>query len=268
MSFRPMLIASLICAPLLATAIFGIIHTINSQQKDRAAWQEVESSRKQIDANLRKNFDPKNGLTNLDATRIDKLRDSLKNASQNSSGDEAVFAGALSKFADRMQAAGKNYRAAATKLRAAHVLQGFDSSDKAQLAARRELVRQFLEANAASEQVITNCEDQMRADLVAAHIRQSKIDDMMANYHAGTEVQNAITMKVRKLDDEVGANMLDALNTLETNWGHWKYDSTTNRIDFEDVATSEAYNHAVIAIKEAIKEQLKLQNSVFSVPQP
>jgi hypothetical protein len=223
-SGRRALLAILIAAPMAVATIFGVIHAINSQRKDRAAWQDMESSRHQVDDNLKKNFNPKTGMTNVDAIQLDKLRDSLKNIAQNSTGDEAVLAGSLSKFADRMQAAGKNYHAAVTKLRAARVLDGFDTSNKGQLAERRELVHQFLEANAASEQIITNAEDQMRADLVEAHVRPSKIDSLLANYHAGTGVQNAMTMKVRQCDDRVGAALLDALNTLETNWGHWKYD--------------------------------------------
>jgi hypothetical protein len=264
---RQFLVASLITVSVATALIFGIIHTINAHQKDRAAWREVELSRKQIDADLRKNFDPKTGITtNVDLTQIDKLRDSLKSMSRNSTGDEAVFADALSKFTDRMQAATRNYRAAVTKLREARVLQGFDSSDKSQLAARREYVHQFLDANAAMEQVITNCEDQIRADLIAAHVRPSKADAMLANYHAGTEVQNAITMKVRKCDDRVGAALLDALNTLETNWGLWKYDTNTNWIQFEDAETRETYNKYVAEIKAAMNEQLELQRKVLSQP--
>ena len=58
--------------------------------------------------------------------------------------------------------------------------------------------------------------------------------------------------------------MLDALSTLETQWGHWKTDPTVEQILFEDADARTTYNNDLATIKAAVKEQLKLQNQLFN----
>lgn len=247
--------------------VLFLTHFAKTRQKAIAsdtAWQQLTSTRSNIDSNLNKSFDPKNGVTNFDPNILGKLSDSLKNASQNSTGIDASFTRALSAFADRTQTASKNYQSARTKLREAHVLNHFDSSDKTQLAARREIVQQFLDANAALKQVATNSEDQMRADLAADHIPNIEIDRSIEFYHASTAFTGTLTAKVRECDDRVGTAMLDALSTLETQWGHWKVDPTVEMVLFEDADARTTYNNDLAAIKAAVDEQLKLQNQLFN----
>ena len=247
--------------------VLFVTNFAKSRQKAIAsstAWQKLESTRSDIDSNLNKSFDPKNGVTNVDLGNLDKLRDSLKNVSQNSSDDEAIIAKAMSAYADRTQTASKIYQSAAKKLREAHVLNHYDSSDKAQLAARREIVQQFLEANAALKQVATNSEDRMRADLAADHVPNIKIDRFMKFYHDSTALANTVTVKVRECDDRVGAALLDALSTLQTQWGHWKVDPNVEMVLFEDPDARTTYNNDLAAIKAAVDEQLKLQTQLFN----
>jgi hypothetical protein len=263
--------ASLIAVPVAIAMFFGVVHVINSQRKavaSQAGWQEVKSSGRALHDDQKKNFDPKIGITNADLARLEKMQAGLKNVSENASGDEAIVAQAISQYINRLQTAVKTYQDVAGKLRAAHVLDKFDSSDIAQIPARREIVQQFLNANGAVKQVLTNCEDRFRADLTAAKVRDLKIQDFLDVLHSALARKNAILLKIRQCDDRMGVAMLDALNTLKSERGHWKYDPNTNKIRFETAATTEAYENAIAAIEAASEEQVKLQAQLVNLPIP
>ena len=268
---RQVLLASLIALPIIAfigLVVVGAIHAQRKAAQSRAAWKNVAASANEMRSNLKKDFDPKTGITNVDFEKLDKLRENLKNASTNSTGDEAVFANAMSGFMDRMRIAARNYHDAATKLRAARLLYNFDSSNKGLLADRRQIVNEFLDANVALENVISNAEDQIRADLANGHVRESKIDAMMSGYHASSAYQTSITLKIRQCDDKYGAAMLDVFDTLENNWGRWEADPTVDKIRFKDHATLQTYNKDLADIKAIGQEQLRLQGLLVNQPAP
>jgi hypothetical protein len=261
--------ASLIALPLAILIFFDVNSAIKAQRKaaaSQAGWQGMKSVGRELDDEQKKNFDPKIGITNVDLAKFEKMQEGIRKVSQNSSGDEAIVAQALSHYLDRMQTAVKSYQDAAGKLRAAHVLDQFDPSDTAQIPERREIVQHFLVANAAVEQVLTNCEDGFRADLTAAKVRDLNIQDFLDTLHSKIAVKNAILLKIRLCDNRIGTAMLDALNTLESERGHWKYDPTTNKIRFETAAATEAYENAVVAIEATSEEQLKLQAQLINLP--
>lgn len=266
---RQILIASLIAVPIAIAIILAVIHTINSQRKATASlagWQDVKSSGRELHEEQKRNFDPKIGITNIDLARFEKMRDGIKTVSQNASGDEAIASRAVGQYFERLQTAVESYQDAAGKLRSAHVLDQFDSADTAQIPARRKIIQQFLDANAALKQVLTNFEERFRADLTDAKVRDLNIQDFLNVFHSKLAAKNALLLKIRQCDDRMGIAMLDALNTLESNRGHWKYDSIINKIQFETAATTEAYENAVSAIEATSKEQIKLQAQLVNLP--
>ncbi len=61
----------------------------------------------QARADMKNNFNPKTGVTNVDFAKFDKARESLKNAAQNSSGENAQIAGIISAYLERIESAEK-----------------------------------------------------------------------------------------------------------------------------------------------------------------
>jgi translation initiation factor 2 alpha subunit (eIF-2alpha) len=268
---RQILLASLIALPVLALIIFLGIYAVAAQKKaiqTRAAVQDINASEKEIRADLKKNFDPKVGFTNMNLEGLDKLQTALKNASEKSSGDDSIVATAMSAYVARMQIAAKNYQTAVARLQEAHVLALFDPSNKGQLATRREFVLGFLDANAALKQVITNSEDRLRADLTATKLSPAKIDSYVEQFHSSTISEKILTTKIRQCDERIGAALLDALNTLESDWGHWKSDDAKGGIIFERTAARDAYNKAIKSLQTAADEQVKLQAKLINQPAP
>jgi hypothetical protein len=256
-------------AGLVINAILIVIFTTNfvaARRKaaaSRAAWQDVRASTDNLQSDLKKSFDPKTGITNVDLQDFTRVRDRLQNASQNLSGDDASLAKVMAAYFDRMQGALRNYQTAVTDLREAHVLAKFDPIDPKQFAGRREKVQQFLDANSALKQVITNAEVNIRDGLLKEKVSKTQVDRFLAGYHSSAAPINAITLQIRQCDDRMGAAMLDALTTLESRWGHWKCNSA-DQILFDESITRSAYNDSVNALNAAAKEQLKLQGELVN----
>ncbi len=62
--------------------------------------------------------------------------------------------------------------------------------------------------------------------------------------------------------------MLDVLNILETHWGHWKFDSNTHQISFEDSESRDAFRQDRAIMKKAADDQLKLEAKIVNQPLP
>jgi hypothetical protein len=266
---RQVLLASLIALPVVALIVFVVAPAVVAQRKSmqaKAAWRDMEASANQAQSDLKKNFDPKTGITNADFTDSDKLREKLKDASQKLSGDDAVVARVGAEYLEQTQDAAKNYQTAAAKLREAHVLGQFDSSNPAQIATRREIVRDFIAANTTLKEVVMSSEDKVRAELVAAKIRDSKIDAYMRGFHSSAGPKNTLIVKIRQCDDRVGNAMLDILNTLETHRDRWETDLKADKIRFKDHADLATYNSDLAIIKTAGEEQLRLQTMLVNLP--
>jgi hypothetical protein len=59
--------------------------------------------------------------------------------------------------------------------------------------------------------------------------------------------------------------MLDALDTLETQPTTWLFDTTKERLIFNDENTRQSYNKSIAAMNAAVEEQLKLQSRLLSI---
>jgi len=266
---RQILLASLIALPVIAfigCVVVGAIHAHRKAAQARATWREMAASANQMQSDLKKNFDPKKGITNADFTGSDEFRARLEDASHKLSGDDAVFARVGAEHLQRMQTAAKNYHAAVEKLRENHVLGKFDSSDKEQIAARREIVQQFMNANTALKETIMGSEAKVRADLVAANIRESKIEAYMKGFRSGSTTRNALLIEIRQCDDRIGKATLDVLDTLEAHWGRWEADPAIDKIRFKDNGDLATYNTDLTIIKAAGQEQLNLQSQLVNQP--
>lgn len=268
---RQVLLASLIALPVIALIAFVVAQAITAHRKSeqaRATWRDMQLSANQMRSDLKKNFDPKKGITNVDFSETAELRAKLQDASQKLSGDDAVFARVGADYLERLQTAATNYHAALTKMRVDPVLGKFDSSNKEQIETRREVVQQFMSANTALKEVIIDSEPKIRADLVAANLRDAQIEAYMKGFHRSASPKNALLIKIRECDERIGNATLDVLDTLLMHWGRWEADPNVDKIRFKDNADLATYNTDLAIIKEAGQEQVKLQGMLVNLPAP
>jgi hypothetical protein len=62
--------------------------------------------------------------------------------------------------------------------------------------------------------------------------------------------------------------MLDALDMLATEWGHWRADATVDKIIFRSSTAREAYEKDLADLKAAANEQIKLQGVLVNQANP
>jgi hypothetical protein len=243
---------------------FNLVQAQHKAADSRKALKDFQASTADIRSDIRKSFDSKNGITNVDVERVDRLSSQLKNASQNLSGDDARIASVMAGFLDQSRDKMKNYQTAVENMRNAHVLTKFSPDDKGELDTKREVVQKFLQANGNLEQFMTNAEETIRANLTKEQVAKGAIEQVLAGYHASAGGANSITMEIRKCDDRLGNSMLDALNTLETQWGHWKVDTATDKLLFTDSDTRLAYNKSIEDMRAAADEQVQWQSKLIN----
>jgi hypothetical protein len=244
----------------------GFAAGLNKGIKSRQFAGNLKTAVHDLQANAKNTYDPKNGITNLDIKGIDHLRSQLDNAAQTLSGDDALIAQAMSLHVTRMETAMKAYQSAAVKLRADRVLSLEKLSDQQQIASRRKVVRDFLFANGNLENVVSNAEKNIQADMTRLQVGPAKMNAALAGYRAKAASRTALVMEIRACDERCGQAMLAVLDLWETNWGKWHYDPPLKTVRFEDSEMQQSYQRFLATIKKASQEQVQAQGELVNLP--
>lgn len=250
---------------LLAIFAFGLVAGLGNRLKSQQALREMRGTVQDFQDNARKTFNPKTGITNVDVSHINRLRDQLDNASRSATGDDVGISKAMSLYLERMEKAAKNYQSAATELRAANVLSLNALTDKSQITARREVVRKFLAANDNLENTVSNSVEMVRADMVRFNVAPAKAAETLAGFESGLNSRRPLVLEIRRCDDQSGQAMQDILSLLETNWGKWQYHPDTNEVFFDDQTAKASYRQSMDVIKRAGDEQLQAQQKLVDL---
>ena len=245
--------------------IFGFVTGFNRARQSHQFLKDAAATASDLRSSVRRSFDPKKGITNVDLSSYDRLQTQLNNASQSLSGDDAIMAKAMQAYVSRMQTALQHYQISLQKLTGANVLSSLDLSDRKELAGRREIVRQFMAVNGELKGVITNSETQIEADLVRLQLPSDKVRQFMAGFHSKAAPINALTSQIRDCDDQMGQAMLAAMDVLDAQWGKWRYDSSVKQVRFDDAAAGAVYRKHLVAMQAAGEEQIGLQKKLVSL---
>lgn len=227
------------------------------QQSRVQASQEMQSAERDFNESVKRSYNSKTGITNFDMSKLDQFEARMTNATQKLSGDDAKIAEAMGAFFGRLNVAMRNYKTALESLQAGHVLG--PAMEKSELVDRRQIVRQFIDANDQLTGVVTNAEMNLRADLVRLNVSSGKIEETLAGYRKGSASKMQLTTEVRRCDDRMGQAMLDAIDLLDSEWGRWNFDSTANYIRFQSATARANYDSDVAAIRSAGDTQVRLQ---------
>ena len=227
--------------------------------------QELRATVQDIQANAKKSFNPKTGITNVDIGSMDRLRTQFDNAAQTLSGDDARIARAMAAHVARLEAAMKKYDAAAAAFRNAKVLDFNDLANDEQIAARRRIVQDFLAANGNAESVVSNSEVNIRADLIQLGVTPAKQAATLEGFHSKAAPRSVLILKIRACDDQIGQSTLTILNLLEAQWGKWNYDSVTRTIRLEDAEARYTYQQSLAEIRLAGYEQIAMQRELVNL---
>lgn len=246
---------------------FGAIKEVQKAQRTQAALRDIKAASDQYRNDLRRSFDPENGITNTSLDKIDRMKESFDKAAQQSSGSDAAIAKAMSAHFSRTRAAMEKYNLAVEALKAAAVLNPVDLTNRNQFAPRREVVDRFLRANDELKLFVSESENLILADLKRLNVSQRQRDGFMVGYHRKAGEVNLLVLKVRRCDTALGNALLGGLKILEERWGRWDYDTTDEKIKFADDAAVAAYTQVLAAMQDAGAEQVRLQQEIIALQQ-
>jgi len=252
---------------LLILFVIGFTIGLGKGLQSRQLNQDLTSTVQDMQANTKRAYNPKTGLTNTDFKSMERLQSQLDTAAQTMSGDDALISQAMSRYVARLQGGMKKYQEVVAELRAANVLNLENLSEKEQITTRREAVQNFIAASDAVKTMITNSEDSIRADLTGLEVPPQKIDSLIAGFDVKFAPRSALDLQIRECDSRMGQAMLEILDLLETNWGKWDYDPAMNLVRFEDADAQRSYRQFLAAIKSAGQEQVKAQGELVNLPQ-
>lgn len=264
--FGQALTGTLLCGVII---IFDIaaIPALNRARKQAAANAKMQEAARELNQEAQRQLEGGSDPAQT-SEKIQQLQKTLLDASQNVGDDASKVMRATSAYADKFNKYQSDYNSAVKIFQNAKVLSAANLTNKAVLAARREAVQGFLDANAKLKDLIVHGAENYRAELDRLHTSQSLADQAMAGYHKRADVMNPLVVSIREKDDNIGQAMLGIIDLEEADWGHWSISQTSGKIRFEDATQAQAYNARLKEIRDASAEQAQLQQKLLSATRP
>lgn len=245
--------------------ISGLNRAWTQRGQNRQANQDLQSFTEDMRQDLRASYDPEKGITNVDSAKMDRVTREFNDAAAKMSGDDAAVAKAIVAYLTEVQRHFKTYESALKEFTAAEVLNVANLDDKSQIEPRRAVVRRFLEANAALGTAIRDADKIIRAGLTAGKLSASKIETVMQGYNSKAARRQSLTLQIRECDRKLGDAALGMLDLIEAQWGHWKYDQSSNELTFSEAEHNVAYGNFVDEMDAAAQKQVKLQGLLVNL---
>lgn len=246
----------------LCVAVLGIIVLGAAASRQRQAARESFEEAQRISAEARlkmdeanKKGDPASGFAAVDSA-IEKVKQGNKSTS--SDPGDAANARGMTNFETKMQLWLREYSSAAITLKKANILGG-EIHDRVTIEQDRQIVRDFLAANARLLELALHTEDMMRAELDAEHVPVSKREASVAGFLSAQTGMRPVGIQMRRCGQTIGESILSVLDLFDQHWGQWQYDDKTGQIRFQDNETRDAYNALLEKIRATTVEQAKLQ---------
>jgi len=196
---------------------------------------------------------------------LNQLQHTLDQAAHKTSGQVSEAMGIARDYVAQLQSHQHAYQTASHQLIQAKVLAPASLQRREDIAERKTVVSNFLDSNAAFRDFIAQSEANYRKALSNARISQSQREAALKGFKSSFEPQLPDILEIRGTDERLGNSMLTVLTLLETNWGHWRYDSNASMIRFENRAAINQYNEAMAAIRQARLDQAAAQKRLASV---
>ena len=194
---------------------------------------------------------------------VEKIKNKFEGSAASPDRSDAGSARAMAHFAARWQDLMREYATAAERFQKADVLSG-NLRDRAEIETDRQIVRDFLAANAKLLHAGEHREEMMEAELDAEHVSDTRRMATIAGFRDAQAESGMydLGVKIRHCGQTVGENSLAILDLLDQNWGKWNRDEAAKRIRFQDTATLDTYNDLVGKVQAAFLEQRKVQEQI------
>jgi len=194
--------------------------------------------------------------------KLNETQSALDQAAQNSSGDQALVARAMSAYFAKGRAQAARYATAAEPIEKIARFNMSGVTQQNQVEAQIQQVKAFVAENDKLLTFLRDSDQLLTGELENIHLPQHRIDEVMKGYRRAIAGQNDLSVKVRIQDKNIGTALLGALELLDANWGKWKYNTDQKTIIFDDHVVWKKYIACLKQVDAAQKEQSKAQQQL------
>jgi len=245
----------------------GFISGFRRARTDHQLSLALRQSTDDMESSLKQDVEKGHGVsvTRTEAS-FEKFKTAMDAASQKASGDNALFAKASSAYLQQMQPLMKDYSSALTSLQKPSILDMSGVERREQLAAKKDLVQKFSVSNEKLAAFVKTKGELYRQELQKSGLPAEGIEAALKEYNKIVSPQESeLALQIREDDRQMGAALIGMLGILDTNWGHWKYDTARKKVAFEQDAALDQYLSYRDKLDAAAQEQRKLQGKLVSL---
>jgi len=248
----------------VAAMTTGFLHGFaKGVQARQRAKRQITTAVDDVGKSLRKNFDPDNGITNIDFAAAEKFRRELDRAATNLDPETARVAKVSSAYVARMESAGKKLQETLAAMTAAKILDMSTVSSAKDLQDRRVIVTRYLTDTEGVKMLVTNASAFYRSELLKLGASPGRVENFIRDIELRGAEQRRLLLEIRDSDIAMAQSMLSLLQLLENSWGNWSAEGAVVR--FEDSSQLRAYNHLVEQLQSAGKSQVAAQRQLVNL---
>ena len=262
------LLGMLVSLVLLGIWGANFVHGFQTALQNRGTKNSLSQTVAEENISLKKEFVQQGSLSS-DAAKesVQKMKSAYDKAAHDLKGNDALVARAGVAYFEKMQVLLTNYTAALLAIKSPYVLNMSAVRQREQLSERKVLVNSFMEANEKLLVFTTKAETIFHDELVRMQVPPEAIETALKSYRQAATEKNFLTAKIRMTDQRIGVAMLGMLDTLDANWGGWKYNPEKKKVIFQDTSVVNKYNEFFGSMTAAAKEQAALQSELVKLPE-
>lgn len=243
------------------------VNGITAAAKSRFSISTLQQAVQQLHDDSKKQLANGNGLSPASGqAQLDQLQTALEKAAAGSSGDTSLVAKAGAMFAGELRAVSKEYADSAQALQNPWVLDLRGVDKREQLLNRKDTVRNFMASNEKLMVFFQDGDKHFRDDLVKLKVPDAVAEASLKAFRRSADERTVLVVKIRQTDQQIGTALLGMLDTLDANWGAWKFSAEKHTVVFTDPALLAKYNGYFANMQSARGDQKQLQAKLMDLP--
>lgn len=252
---------------LILIFLTGFAKGFHQAVKARESVASLRQSIKEANADVRRSFDPTNGIT-ANPQVFDKAITAAKQASKDLPGESGQVLDASAAYLTELQRLSKAYEVEFKTVQSAHVLTATNLTSKDQIQPRKQIVTHFLQVNDDVDRFVAASETAFKNELVKRNVSQQRIQREVDAFRSASQPRTPLVREIRSTDRQIGNAMLNILALYESEWGRWRYDAESRKVVFSDAATLGKYTDYLDQISASAQQQVALQRRLLDIQPP
>jgi hypothetical protein len=232
-------------------------HVREERQKreaSRAAYDDVHRKAKELTNEMSDAIEA--GEPIGQNARIDRYKEKLKYSADQMRPDDAEIMRATAKVLEKTQPDIAEYERILGEFNKVEIF-AFKIDDRPTLEARRQMVRDFLAANARLKEFALHFDEHMQAAFAEAKLSPTVREAAQQASYGKNRFE--LQLRIREKCQALGETALAVFDLLERRWGQWKRDPIDGAFVFEDEEGRAAFDGLMKTIAANWEEQRSLE---------